>query len=214
MSKSSPVSFPDLPIEVVYRIFILLDLNELHAISCLNKTCHAIYKQHLELDFVLKAAGVVNGSRLVDSAEKLRALKRREERWKVLDMSRSVLVKIPHRASNLYDLSAGFYVLGGVSGNSFFDYYAKRTKYVAFADLSNYDVDGSPEVSESVGNGEEELYTKKADSNKWGIVQADEGSVIVDFGLCIEEHDLIAMVEVTPWCVCHLNAYIQILTVE
>lgn len=171
MSKSAPISLPNLPIEVVIRIFGLLDVYDLYAVSHLNKACHAIFKQHLELDFAMKAAGVVNGTREVTAREKLAALARREENWRKLNPSHVLNVNVPHLNSSLYDLSAGFYVLG----DSASDFAGRGTYLLRYADLLKCETD--------------------AGNNIWGIVEGE--GMIADFGLCIDEHDLIALVEVT-----------------
>lgn len=216
MKTSDAASFTNLPIEVIFRIFFLLEVYDLHAISYLNKTCHAIYKQHLELDFECKAAGVVNGTREVDNGKKLEALRLREERWRTLDMSDCVTVRIPHHPSNLYDLASGFYVLGGVQGHSFFDYIERRTKFLRFTDLSSYRDDTASsnindEGNDCNNNGIAGLLRKGADDSNWGLVKAADESVIVDFGLCVDEHDLIGLVEITLRCVCNIStkAYLR-----
>ncbi len=124
----------------------------------------------------------------------LRALARREENWRTLDTSRVVTVRIPHFPSNLYDLSAGFYVLGDVVGNTFYDFIEKRTLSLRYADLSKYEADASGRTDVEEEDENEDFAHWKANAEKWGIMKAE--GVIVDFGLCIDEHDLLGLVEV------------------
>ncbi|KLO16088.1 hypothetical protein SCHPADRAFT_901780 [Schizopora paradoxa] len=195
MRISNATSVTDLPIEVVFRIFSLLDVYDLLAVSSLNRTCHAIFEEHLQFYYELKAAGVINGAPLMDIGGKLQALRLREERWRTLDMTRHQTVDIPHDPSNLYDLSSGFYVLGGVQGNHFFSFIEKKTKYLRVANLFNYHKDDHDDAGNDATT---ELVGKKADNGEWGEIKANGNSLIVDFGLCIDEHDLIGVVEVTP----------------
>lgn len=200
MIVSSSASFTDLPVEVIVRIFSSLGVYDLLAVSSLNRSCNAIYKEYLELDYELMAAGVIIGAPLVERDRRLQALRRREERWRTLDMTHRVPVKIPHRCSSLYDISSGFYVLGGVKVHTLFDFIERKTKFLQFTNLSNYNKDDNDGGSDS--DGSTELVGKKAINNEWGEIKAEENAIIVDFGLCIDEHDLIGFIEVTSRCVC------------
>jgi len=191
MSTSIFLTFLDLPIEIIVRTFLLLDVYDLHTISHLNKTCHAVYKQHLELDFELKAAGVINGTREVNSQEKLKALARRERNWRSLIPSHIGAVKVAHCPSTIYDLSSGVYILGDASQNN----YRRSTVSLRYAELSKFE-DSHEDISDDDTGDDEELPQRTPAGSEWGVVEA-EGD-IVDFGLCIDEHDLVALIELMP----------------
>ncbi|KLO12644.1 hypothetical protein SCHPADRAFT_941019 [Schizopora paradoxa] len=195
MSISSSASFTNLPVEVIVRIFFSLDAYDLLAVSSLNKSCNNLFKNLLELEYELMAAGVTKGASSMNKDERLRALRCREERWRTLDMTHRVSVKVPHHCSTLYDISSGFYVLGGVQGPSIFDFIDKKTKFLRFADLSRYKDSNKNNGSDNEGTthpgGERDT------TDDWGEIKAEENATIVDFGLCIDEHDLIGLIELT-----------------
>lgn len=122
------LSLIDLPDEINIRIFRLLDYYDLLAASCLSKTFHCIIKQYLGLELAMMAAGVINGSQVMDNGEKHTRLARAEEQWKVLD-ARPVKVHTPY--SNRFAISAGFFVTANGLSNPSLLRYAELTRYEA-----------------------------------------------------------------------------------
>jgi hypothetical protein len=99
-------------------------------------------------------------------SERLARLRAREEAFGEVNATWKVSVSVPFPASGLYELSGGMFWLGEVN--------RKALRYIELP--SQPAEEGAPPM-------------------EWGrIALPSKESVIIDFGLGIEEHDLVAMV--------------------
>ncbi|TDL27091.1 hypothetical protein BD410DRAFT_783271 [Rickenella mellea] len=162
----------DLPTELAVQIFGLLDVNDLISSRLICRSTNAIYNGSslLQYLFSLRVAGFIDHGGHMNVRHKLHLLRTQEERWRNLDLSNKVTVETQHTPSNIYDLSGGVYVLG----DSERDIIRRRTLSLRYLDLH--------EASLKSG-----LVTEA-----WP--QLSFGAKIIDIGLALEEHDLVAVI--------------------
>jgi hypothetical protein len=98
-------------------------------------------------------------------AERYEALRVSEYAWGNFVVRKQVNIPVRHRSSGLYDLSAGIYVLGELGGSNP-EYPTPALRYI-------------------------NLYVDQGET-PWERVSANRD--IIDFGLAVREHDLIALV--------------------
>jgi hypothetical protein len=99
--------------------------------------------------------------------ERLRILKKREEAWEMLDFRRSVPVSVPFESTGIYDFTGGAFLLGTRL------YTASRRPTVGYSYVS------LPSLSDA-----------KDQKSEWKGLSF--GIQILDVGLAVHEHDLIA----------------------
>jgi hypothetical protein len=102
--------------------------------------------------------------------DRLRNLEKREEAWEMLDFRRSVQVGVPFESTGIYDFTGGAFLLGTRL------YTASRRPTVGYSYLS------LPSLSSDVQDQDQKLEWK-------GL---NLGIQILDVGLAVHEHDLIA----------------------
>lgn len=100
--------------------------------------------------------------------ERKRALQCREKAWGEFAVGKKTTVSIKHQSSGLYDFTAGIYILGEHGGPDV-EY---PTTALRWLDMRQQELGVS--------------------SNDWTRICVDRN--IVDFGMGVEEHDLIAIV--------------------
>lgn len=129
----------------------------------------------LRYQLALNALGMVDGDSNLDAASKLEQLNRREHAWRSLslDNCRRTQVRIPFRASHIYDLSAGVYLLGECKTEG----HLRDTHTLRVLDLRQVGESGVPPLV-------------------WPEVKVD--AEIVDIAFCLHEHDLLAVVGQRP----------------
>ncbi|KAJ8480804.1 hypothetical protein ONZ45_g15519 [Pleurotus djamor] len=170
-------SFLSLPTEILIRI--LLHVPARHLLTCtqLNRYISNIIKDAAILQYTIEAyfagAQVLDGSdydKLTKSslADRLDRLKKREAAWRSFRPDFRERIEVPHVASGIYDLSGCIYLLGE-SGDS-------RSTTTALRYLT--------------------LPEHMFDEAKWQRINLQKQ--IVDIGLSIYEHDLMAVVTSTP----------------
>jgi len=159
------------PPELMTRI--LLCLSPLDIISC-GRTCRILYD--LCNDSTLRYLVQMERCAVSDDMspglyypERLHILKKREEAWAMLDFRRSVEVFVPFNPTSLYDFTGGTFFLGtGLDCDS-------RRLTVGYSYIT------LPSLSDP------------QDQNlEWKECSLE--TQILDFGLAVEEHDLIAAV--------------------
>lgn len=169
-------SIQDLPVETIVRILLFLEYKDLLSIPCLNLFFRDLYEKFpvLQYSLALQIYGMTDSNPYLDARSKLEELERRERAWRVMDLSRKVTVKVPVKTSRVYDLSGGVYFLGDCKGS--IDSLGTHT--LRFYDLS-------PCVSEM-----------GLRDDPWPEISIDAN--IVDFGLALNEFDLVAIVGTRP----------------
>ncbi|KAL1941516.1 hypothetical protein VTO73DRAFT_6955 [Trametes versicolor] len=164
-----------LPDELLVQIASYLALYEL---LFLQQTCsrwQEVVRSSAALQYAieLSVAGMIDNpaSRLVPG-ERLRILERKEKAWRVLDMSDRRSLTLSHRPSGIYDLTGGTLLLGERhNGEGYAGTDAVHTINLHAAALE----DGV-----------------RTNGPSWSNI--DLGKQVIDVGLAIQEHDLMAIV--------------------
>lgn len=162
----------DLPLELLLQV--LLELPSTDLLLSVRLTCrylHNVIRDSVKLQYLISArlAAVVDNpmSSLV-LAERLEALRRHEHAWSNFVVGKHTNIPVRHHSSGLYDFSAGIYVLGeGIDGP--FEYPTIALRYISLS--------GDPSFQPG---------------DQWARISVDRH--IMDFGLAVLEHDLIAIV--------------------
>ncbi|KAI0746564.1 hypothetical protein C8Q80DRAFT_1121358 [Daedaleopsis nitida] len=166
----------DLPDELLAQIASFLSPGALVHLQQVSTRFHDIVQSNVALQYALElhVAGMVDNpaSRLVP-AERLRILRQKEESWRTIDLSDRRLLSLQHNPSGIYDLTGGVLLLG-----------ERRNT-------------GSHTGTDSVHT----VHLHSAFSNAGGDSRRlslwrtiDLGQQVIDVGLAIQEHDLIAIV--------------------
>jgi hypothetical protein len=163
------ISLLHVPPELICRI--LLHLSPHDIISC-KRTCRMLYDMCNEpvLRYLveMERCGVRDDMRPgLGYLERLRILEKREEAWAMLDFRRSVEVSVPFKSTTIYDLTGGAFLRGNI-----LDYTSWRPTGYAFVSLPSL-LDPQDQKLEWKGHS---LETQ-----------------ILDVGLSVHEHDLIAI---------------------
>ena len=163
-----PISLLHIPPELVTRIFLYLSPHDV--ISC-GRTCRMFHDlcsyPHLRYLVQMERCAVSDEMRSgLGYPERLRILENREEAWATLDFRRSVQVSVPFYATGTYDLSGGAFLLGTRP------FCADHLSTVGYSYVS------LPSLSED----------KKVEWRGLNV-----GIPILDVGLAVHEHDLIAV---------------------
>ncbi|EIN08121.1 hypothetical protein PUNSTDRAFT_126874 [Punctularia strigosozonata HHB-11173 SS5] len=169
-----------LPPEILIEILAELPYRSLFAAICTCKTLHALVATSPRIQYALQSsiAGVApidESLTLHPVASRLEALRKREENWSNLTFTGVTEIPVRHRPSGIYDLTAGVYLLGEsarATRGADLGNFERRTKAVRFVRLPT-----KPTPSEDV---------------EWERI--DIGEDVVDIGLNVHEHDLIAIV--------------------
>lgn len=163
----------NLPPEILIQILSETPFTDL--LCSVQLTCRYLYNiiwNSTQLQYLINAKSAAvedNPNSILVPAEHLDKLQRHERAWKnfVIGNQRSIPVQFP--LSGLYDFSAGIYVLGEDGGGSV-EYPTVALRYLTL----------SPHTPFSQAN------------NQWSKISVDRN--IMDFGLAVMEHDLIALV--------------------
>ena len=161
--------FLRLPPEVISRILISLSPRDI--ISC-RRTCRTLY--YLCNDPLLRYLVQMERSAVNDEIrpglsypERLRILEKREEAWATLDFGRTVHVTVPFNSTGTYDFTSGTLFLGT---NSY-----RSDRQLTFG----YSYFPLPSLSD--------VQDQKLDWKEFSL-----GIQIMDVGLAVHEHDLLA----------------------
>ena len=132
-------------------------------------TSHPLLQYTIEL----YATGTVdNPASSLVPGEKLRKLREKEDAWRSIDLSPSATLSVSYNPSGIYDLTGGTILLGerGIR-------------------------DGMP-VTDNVRTAQLEDVLKQASDRQSSTLwrKIDVGKSVIDVGLAIQEHDLIAVV--------------------
>ncbi|KAG6879438.1 hypothetical protein C0992_002704 [Termitomyces sp. T32_za158] len=107
--------FSDLSLEILFHVFLFLDVPDLVALSSTHPHLHDVVTASPALQFRFAAYNAIaeaNQFTRHAPAERLSALERLEDGWSKLDIDFRKTIAIKYRTSTLYDLTAGICVLG------------------------------------------------------------------------------------------------------
>ncbi|KAF9481520.1 hypothetical protein BDN70DRAFT_876157 [Pholiota conissans] len=171
-----PTQILDIAPEILIKI--LKNLHFIDILSCAQtcQTMSEIIRSSLELDYYkhLHVAGLLDNPRCyLPLSERLGRLKEREQRWNAFEYKTNSVYPVPHNTSNLFEISPSTIVMGIALDNG-----KPGTKGLQTAQLATLDTD----------QGDIPLAWKDFKS------QAD----ILEIGVAIEEHDLIACIVSIP----------------
>ncbi|OJT14821.1 hypothetical protein TRAPUB_8615 [Trametes pubescens] len=169
------MSLLDLPDELLVQIASYLALYELVLLQQVCARWREVIRSNaaLQYNIELRVAGMIDNpaSRLVPG-ERLRILQRKEKAWRVLDMSDKRSLTLSHRPSGIYDLTGGTLLLG------------ERRNGEGYAGTDAVHTIQLNAVSSNSGS--------QANDSSWTNI--DLGKQVIDVGLAIQEHDLLAIV--------------------
>lgn len=158
----------DLPPELLIRILSFLTVPDLSSCLEVNVLFSVIIKESVLLQYLIatEIAGVRdNPNCTLDLATRLQRLDQRELAWSRFRPNFKTTIDIPHRPTGIYDLTGGLYLLGdGIP----------VTKGLNCVVLPS--TESGPPLNEL----------------KW--TRTSVGRKIVDVGLALQEHDLVAVV--------------------
>ncbi|KAI0294024.1 hypothetical protein B0F90DRAFT_1821617 [Multifurca ochricompacta] len=162
-------SLLDIPLELISSILLYLSPHDI--ISC-GGTCRALYDlcgdTALRYLVQMERSGVSDDLfRGLSFPERLSLLKKREEAWMVLDFQKTVQISVPFDSTGIYDFTGGAFLLGTRLYN------ASRRPTVGYSYVP------LPSLSE-------------AQDQKLKWVGTSLESQVLDVGLAVHEHDLIA----------------------
>ncbi|KAI0634990.1 hypothetical protein C8Q77DRAFT_1216962 [Trametes polyzona] len=162
-----------LPDELLVQVASQLEFRDLVS---LNRVCNRwrdVVESHAALQYAieLRVAGMVDNpeSRMV-LGERLRILRAKEKAWRELDLSDKKALTLSHRPSGIYDLTGGTLLLG-----------ERRNSEIYTGTDAVYTISLHSAFNEARNN-----------ASLWSNI--DLGKQIIDVGLAIHEHDLIAIV--------------------
>lgn len=165
----APTSLLHIPPELISTILLYLSVHDI--LSC-RRTCRTLCDlcgdSHWRYLVQLERSAVIDDIRPgLCYADRLGVLEKREEAWEVLDIRRSVQVSVPFESTGIYDFTGGAFLLGTRL------YSATRRPTVGYSYLS------LPSISD-------------AQDQKLEWKGLSLGIQILDVGLAVQEHDLIA----------------------
>ncbi|KAI0937664.1 hypothetical protein AcV7_003637 [Taiwanofungus camphoratus] len=185
MSKpTSTSSLLSLPPELIVRILACLTLSDLVSCRRACKCLNAIIKTTTLLQYLIETqvAGVEdNPASSLALVDRLRLLRARETAWHHLQSSRTTPIEVKHFPSSIYDLTGGVFLLGE----------SLRWTFGAWRSTDSLRFVRLPAVADSADS---HSNVSRQDS-PWSRIEL-KGN-IMDVGLAVQEHDLIAVVTFT-----------------
>ncbi|KAH9855664.1 hypothetical protein C2E23DRAFT_814283 [Lenzites betulinus] len=166
------MTFLALPDELLESIASHLPFEDLVHIRRVCRRWHDVVETNATLQYAieLRVAGMIDNpaSRLVPG-ERLRLLRAKEHAWREIDLSDKRSLTLGHRPSGIYDLTGGTLLLGERRNN---DSYT-GTDAIHTVDLHS-------------------VFSESTTRPRWSNI--DLAKQVIDVGLAIQEHDLIAVV--------------------
>jgi hypothetical protein len=159
----------NLPEELIIHILSYLSLRDLVASLHSTPLLHAIFAHSAVLQYTLQCqiAGVEdNPASSLTVSERFKRLQKREIAWSNFTPDYRKTIEVPHHPSGIYDLTGGIYLLGDNLAPG------EGTNAVNYVVLPG----ANPNEAET----------------KWPRI--DVGRDIIDIGLALQEHDLIALI--------------------
>ena len=158
-----------IPPELMTRILLYLSPHDI--ISC-ARTCRMLYDMCSVpvLRYLVQMERCAVGDDMCPGLgylDRLQILEKREEAWAMLNFRGSVQVSVPFDASNIYDLTGGAFLQGNI-----FDCTSQRPTGYTFVSLPS-------------------LFDPQDQKSEWKSLNLE--TQILEFGLAVHEHDLIAI---------------------
>jgi len=166
-------SLLDIPSELIGYILLGVSAHDVISCQCTCRTlCNLICSDSaLRYLVQLERFGVTDDIRPgLSYPERLNLLEKREEAWAMLDFCRSVQITVPFHSTGIYDFTGGAFLLGtrfGVNRRPTAGY-----SYIPLPSLSD------------------------PQDQKLNWIKLGLGVEILDVGLAVQEHDLIAALTV------------------
>ncbi|KAL6299410.1 hypothetical protein BKA93DRAFT_829888 [Sparassis latifolia] len=167
--------FLELPSELIVVILSFLPLSDLVACRRTNKLLDSTIESSVVLQYLieLQVAGAVdNPSSSLPVSDRLRVLKARESAWEQIECTNVTSIRVDFNPSSIYDLTGGVFLLG----ESLYEPFARTFR----------ETDALRWLRLSRASGD------KPTLSPW--FKIDLEASILDVGLAVEEHDLIAVV--------------------
>lgn len=201
-SSTTMLTLLTLPPELIGQIFYFLSPEDIITCSKVNSQLRTLITSSVGLQYslALDAVRAEDNPLCIDSiASKMQALKNSENAWKFLDSKQRRKVRVTYLQSGVYDLSSGIYLLS--------DHGRRRLYTIDLNSLTPNTPQASRRAAGStttIGLGEQFVgdggyvnagtpkQRMKEEIIKWKKVESEK--FIVDLGLCVYEHDLIALV--------------------
>ncbi len=160
----------DIPPELIVSIIFYLSPHDI--ISC-QRTCHTLYNvcKNTSLRYLVQMArfGVSDELRPgISYPERLLLLQKREEAWENLDFGETTHVIVPFESSGIYDFTGGVFLLG------------TRLHSASRRPTIGYSYVNLPSL-------------RNAQEHKLKWQGPDLGIQIMDVGMAVHEHDLVAI---------------------
>ena len=177
-----PISLLHIPLELISHIFLYLPPYDIISCAC---TCRMLYEVCSEpaLQYLVqieRCAVVDYMHPVLGYVEHLRILGEREEAWATLDFSRSVQVSVPYKSTGFYDFTGGAFLLGTT-----IDYTTQRPTGYSYIPLPSL----------------KDAQDQKLEWKVFGLQ-----TQILDVGLAVHEHDLIAALTACVSCCCSCSS--------
>ena len=157
-----------IPPEIIIRTLQYLSPEDIISCRCICRTMYNICNEpYLRYLVQMERCGVSENFRPgLGYSDRLRILERHEKAWEMLDFRNSVLVDVPFNSTGMYDFMGGTLLLG--------------TRICA------------TNGQRSVGYSHVSLPSLSEQDQKLQWIERDIGVKILDVGLAVHEHDLIA----------------------
>jgi hypothetical protein len=195
-----------LPEELLLRIIAPLDLQSIYAClaSCKYLQALSLTSAIVRYSQLAQFMGMVDNTLCPEViAHRLQHLQDQDRGWRQLQVlaANTKTIPLPHSPSGIYDLTGGYYFLGETDGIPTLTRPRGATNALRFFNLADafnphmeisakeYKHDHDHNHEHKRGKGEDRISHF---SPKWGMLQA--GDDIVDIGINVEEHDLVALV--------------------
>lgn len=218
MSSCRPpgiAAFLSLPPELLERILEHLPLVSIIACELTCRLLRTLSAGSLALQYTkeTQAAGVLDASRAsrLVVAERLARLRSHEHAWRTLNVHARTLIPVTHEPSGIYDLTGGVYVLGETDNRFMHVRPTRAVRYVRLPSMYS-EVEDRPSEVEAGTSGQAGRTGKGRLPGEWPLIDVGEG--VIDIGLSVLEHDLIAVVtscvypllkSTIPSTYCHLS---------
>jgi F-box domain len=167
-------SLLDIPSELIGYILSYLSAHDIISCQCTCRTLYYLVCNNTSLRYLVQMErfGVTDDMNPgLSYPERLNLLEKREEAWKMLDFRRSVQITVPFHSTSIYDFTGGAFLLG------------TRLYGTSHRPTAGYSYMPLPSLSDPP-------------DQRLDWVKLDLGVQILDVGLAVHEHDLIAALTV------------------
>ncbi|KAI0047599.1 hypothetical protein FA95DRAFT_1595630 [Auriscalpium vulgare] len=170
-----PTLLSSLPVEILLKIVLFLGLRDIASCQLSCERLHTVVSgsAHVQYRRLLRKSGLCDDMEAgMSHAERLRTVERREEAWGEITFRSTRDIDVPFQPTGIYDFTGDVLLLGTAAGDP-----QRRTTGYAYMRLPSVGEDGASSLS-------------------WvhNEMQNEPGLRIVDIGMALHEHDMIALV--------------------